>query len=105
MNPFYLTAEWKALREACLARDNYTCIVEGCGLRAIIADHIETRPPVQHLCEADRLGNLRSLCRSHDAQVKEQHRGRAGSRKQGGKFKVKGCTSDGMPLDPARRWK
>lgn len=52
---------------------------------------------------ADTLENLRTLCLSHDAQVKEQRRGASYTRKRGGAFKVKGCDIDGWPLDPSPR--
>lgn len=68
----------------------------------MVADHIKTRQPVPFACEQDRLDNLRTLCLSHDAQVKETRRGQS-YRKQGGTFKVKGCDEDGWPLDPGRR--
>jgi hypothetical protein len=103
-SPYYNSPHWRALRAACLHRDGYLCTVPGCGQHARVADHIETRPPVPHPTPLDVLSNTRSLCRSHDSQTKEQHRGVAGSRKQGGKFKVKGCTADGWPLDPNHAW-
>jgi len=90
------------LRAACLARDGWRCQVPGCCAVAQVADHIVARPFVPFPCEQDTLANLRSLCRSHDAQVKERRRGVA-IRKQGGAFKVKGCDEDGWPLDPSRR--
>ena len=100
-SPFYQTPEWKALRKACLARDGYQCVVPGCGAPGRVADHIVTRPNVPYLCELDRLDNLRTLCKSHDSQVKEQ---RDGKRGQGGAFRVKGCDADGRSLDPANKW-
>jgi 5-methylcytosine-specific restriction endonuclease McrA len=71
-DPYYSSAEWKALRLACLKRDRFKCTVEGCGERACIADHIVSR----RNGGADTLGNLRSLCRGHDNRVKEDHLGR-----------------------------
>lgn len=102
-NPYYLSAHWRALRKACLERDHHRCVVPGCGLYGPVADHIETRPPVQHPTPLDRLDNLRTLCRSHDAQVKEQRTGSSDTRKQGGVFRVKGCDADGWPYDPRHR--
>jgi hypothetical protein len=99
-NPYYFSAHWLALRAACLARDHHCCTVEGCCQRGRVADHIETRPTVPYPCPEDRLDNLRTLCRSHDAQVKEFK----GTRKQGGEFKVKGCDSSGRSLDPKHGW-
>lgn len=103
-NPFYFTPFWRALRKACLERDHYRCVVPGCGMYGPVADHIETRPPVQHPTPQDRLDNLRTLCLGHDAQVKEQRAGSSSSRKQGGTFKVKGCDSSGRSLDPKHGW-
>jgi hypothetical protein len=98
-NPFYLSREWRALRAACLARD-LVCVATGCRQRSRVADHIVARPPnVTVLCDADRLENLRGLCLSHDAQVKEQRRGEA-QRKQRGEFTVRGCDEQGWPFDP-----
>jgi 5-methylcytosine-specific restriction endonuclease McrA len=97
-SPFYQTREWKALRLACLARDNNQCTVPGCFAIGRVADHIVTRPNVPHLTALDTLDNLRTLCASHDAQVKEQH----GKRGQGGQFRVKGCDEEGWPFDPSR---
>ena len=99
-SPYYRTAHWKALRLACLERDGYRCAVAGCHEAARVADHIETRPQDPQPCSADRLDNLRSLCLSHDAQVKERRRGIA-QRKQGGVFRLKGCDANGWPLSPA----
>ena len=97
--PYYQSAHWKALRRACISRDNGRCTVPGCCKPGRVADHIETRPDVPEPTGFDVLSNLRLLCLSHDAQVKE----RRGQRKQGGAFRVKGCDADGWPLDPARR--
>jgi 5-methylcytosine-specific restriction endonuclease McrA len=99
-NPYYWSLHWRQLRAACLARDHHLCTVEGCRDTATIADHIETRPAVAHPTPADRLDNLRSLCVTHDAQVKER---RSGLRKQSGEFRVKGSDAEGWPLDPKRR--
>jgi hypothetical protein len=98
-SPYYQSAHWKALRRACISRDGGACTVPGCPKPGRVADHIETRPDVPHPCELDTLSNLRSLCFSHDAQVKE----RGGQRKQAGSFKVRGCDANGWPLDPSRR--
>lgn len=97
---FYASPEWKALRRLCLQRDRYTCTVPGCHARATHADHIETRPSAAKLTPADRLDNLRSLCASHDSQVKEKP---DGTRQNGGRFVVRGADADGWPLDPLRR--
>jgi 5-methylcytosine-specific restriction endonuclease McrA len=75
----------------CLKRDNYTCVVVGCGDNAIIADHIVSR----RNGGADVMSNLRSLCRRHDNQVKENEHGK---RKSNGNFKVIGCDAQGWPF-------
>jgi hypothetical protein len=68
---FYSSSSWKELRSSCLARDNHTCVVEGCNNRAIVADHIVSR----RAGGADALHNLRSLCRLHDNQARERNDG------------------------------
>lgn len=72
-------------------------------MRAVIVDHIVTRPPVPYPTARDVLANVRDLCRPHDAQVKERRRGDASSRRAGGRFTLKGCDAEGWPLDPTRR--
>jgi hypothetical protein len=99
-NPYYRSTHWRELRAARLSLDRNRCAVNGCGARAVVVDHVETRPASLPIpCGADRLDNLRSLCLSHDAQVKEFR----GKRKQGGAFRLKGCDANGWPIDPARR--
>lgn len=98
-NSFYKTPFWLKLRAQCLERDGYRCRVPGCTERATHADHIETRPLSPTPTPADRLDNLRSLCASHDAQVKE----RGGKRMSGGQFTVRGCDANGWPRDPKHR--
>jgi hypothetical protein len=59
---------------------------------ATAVDHIITRPRQSEPSLADRLDNLRSLCATHDAQMKEHAGGhRAAAR-------LKGCDVDGWPL-------
>jgi hypothetical protein len=98
---YYQSKHWRDLRQACFDRDHGRCIVEGCRLGAGVADHIEPRPHVPYPTPADVVENLRSLCKPHDAQVKETRRGHS-YRKNAGKFKVKGCDENGWPHDPAR---
>jgi hypothetical protein len=100
---YYASPHWKALRAACLARDQYHCTVDGCEHGGAVADHIEARPDSAEPTPLDVLGNLRTLCRVHDAQVKEQRRNDALSRRNNGRFRVMGCDDDGWPLDPHRR--
>jgi len=46
-------------------------------------------------CSADRLANLRSLCETHDKQIKEAPSGKRG---RGGRPVIKGCDTDGWPF-------
>lgn len=96
---FYQSSFWIALKRQALARDRRTCVVPGCRKPATHVDHIATRPHSPDPTSADVLTNLRSLCASHDAQVKEDA---SGKRKRGGRFTVRGADADGWPLDPAR---
>jgi hypothetical protein len=102
-NPYYQSAHWRELRQARLRMDRYQCVVVGCPVGARFVDHIEPRPANCTVpCALDRIDNLRSLCTSHDSQVKEIRRGHP-ERRMGGVFRVKGCDIDGWPFDPARR--
>lgn len=93
----YHTAAWRRLRAARLRLDKYTCTVPGCSERATHVDHIVS----PRNGGADSLANTRSLCASHDAQVKEDT---AGKRRSGGKMTVRGCDAQGDPLDPGSAW-
>lgn len=90
-DPFYRSAEWRRLRAECLRRDGYRCAVPGCQEPAVVADHIVSR----RSGGVDALGNLRSLCRRHDNQVKERPDGK---RPHGGKPRLVGASRDGWPL-------
>jgi hypothetical protein len=63
--------------------------------RATHVDHIVTRSRCVEPTPFDRLDNLRSLCASHDAQIKERRNGQRG---RNGRPVVKGCDVDGWPL-------
>ena len=63
---YYLSAEWQALRLACLRRDHFRCVV--CGGAAVVADHIASRRDGG----PDGLANLRSLCRACDNRLRER---------------------------------
>jgi 5-methylcytosine-specific restriction endonuclease McrA len=91
------------LREQCFRRDDGRCTVAGCPMPGTVADHIETRPDVPYSTPQDVLENLRTLCKSHDAQVKERRRGQALTRKQSGNFRLRGCDVEGWPLEPMHR--
>lgn len=96
-NPYYRTAHWRRLRAQRLAMDKYTCVVPGCGQRAVIVDHIRSRTKGG----ADTIKNTRSLCREHDNAIKERANGK---RANGGVLTVKGCFADGTPRDPNHAW-
>jgi 5-methylcytosine-specific restriction endonuclease McrA len=89
---YYSTPHWKALRATALRRDRWKCTITGCRRQAAIVDHIETRPRSPNPTPADRLDNLRSLCATHDGQMKEQRRGGRGP------ARLIGCDLDGWPL-------
>jgi 5-methylcytosine-specific restriction endonuclease McrA len=96
-DPYYQSKQWlgtkrkPGLRGLALKRDKDTCVVPGCGAKATRVDHIKRRKDGG----ADALHNLRSLCTTHDGQIKEKP---DGTRANGGKFKILGCTTDGWPL-------
>jgi hypothetical protein len=74
-NPFYRSRFWRKLRRAALERDHWRCTIAGCIEPATVADHIVARPRgLTEPCPADRLENLRSLCETHDKQIKEAPR-------------------------------
>jgi 5-methylcytosine-specific restriction endonuclease McrA len=91
---YYTTAHWKALRAAALRRDRWRCTVAGCGRQATIVDHVVTRPRQDEPSPAERLDNLRSLCATHDAQIKEHRNGQSG---RSGRPRT-GCDADGWSL-------
>lgn len=62
---------------------------------ASVVDHIATRPRSPYPTAADHLDNLRSLCRMHDAQIKELA---SGIRRHDGNLAAKGCDNEGWPL-------
>ena len=92
---YYSTKHWRALRATALRRDHWQCTVAGCRRQATIVDHIATRPRQAEPSPEDRLDNLRSLCATHDAQIKEQHHG---ARRRNGRPIVRGCDLNGWPL-------
>ena len=72
VDPFYVSPEWKETRAAILKRDNYQCAVPGCKAVACVVDHILRRKDGG----TEDWNNLRSLCRTHDGNMKEDHLGR-----------------------------
>ena len=92
---FYQSKWWRRLRRACLQRDGNLCTAPGCRARANTVDHIKTRQRVPHPTALDHLGNLRSLCSRHDAEVKEMANG---ARRRGGRFVQRGVDAAGWPM-------
>lgn len=92
---FYKCPRWLRLRAAVLRRARGKCEVPGCGQKACVVDHIQSR----RSGGSDTMQNLRALCRQHDNQCKEDA---SGKRRSGGLFK--GCDKDGNPIDPAHPW-
>lgn len=103
VNPYYSSTHWRQLRRAVLQRDGYRCYVQGCQQRAVIVDHIERRGDSPTPTALDVPENCRSLCTSHDAQVRQMPRQHGYERRNGGRFRVKGADAEGWPLDPGRR--
>ena len=104
-NPFYDSPFWKALKAQALKRDRYRCTVPGCQetqrTSRLTVDHEQPRPRgVTVPTPQDVLSNLRTLCKAHDNGVMQRA---DGTRRNDGKFVVRGCDVDGWPLDPARR--
>lgn len=100
MSTYYHTPHWRELRLAALRRDRFTCTTPGCGERAKVVDHIQTRPRVTHPTEFDVLSNLRSLCKRCDDQVKELGTKRKGQAQP----RAVGCDQFGNPRDPHHPW-
>jgi 5-methylcytosine-specific restriction enzyme A len=96
-DPFYKSRKWRALCAAVCRRSRCRCEVPGCTAPAKVVDHIVSR----RRGGTDTLDNLRHLCRAHDNAVKEMANG---ERRNAGKLVVRGCTPDGLPLDPAHPW-
>ena len=94
---FYRQAFWRRLRGLALARDQYVCVVPGCGRPAQYVDHIVARQDGGR----DELGNLRSLCAQCDGSIKERPDRR---RKNGGELRAIGADARGYPLDPRHHW-
>ena len=96
-DPYYKSKHWKGLRAERLRMDMHMCVVPGCNQPAYAVDHVKAR----RAGGADAIDNLRSLCKTHDHQVKE---GRDGKRGNNGMLGIKGCFADGSPRDPMHPW-
>lgn len=96
-DPFYRSIKWWRLRAVRLRMDDYRCVVPACGATATRVDHIVSR----RMGGSDALDNLRSLCTTHDNQIKEDANG---IRRTDGKLIVRDCDADGWPLDQNHPW-
>lgn len=96
-NSYYHSKHWAALKRATHERDDWRCVVPGCGSSEhLVCDHIETRPNVDHATSADVLTNTRTLCGFHDRQIKET---KSGERRRNGKLQSHGSDADGWPIN------
>jgi 5-methylcytosine-specific restriction enzyme A len=90
---FYNTRTWKRLRRLKLAR-NPLC--EVCGRPASDVDHTKS---INSGGDPYAMDNLRSLC--HDCHSRKTYYVERLGRDR---VPVKGCRSDGTPLDPQHHW-
>jgi 5-methylcytosine-specific restriction endonuclease McrA len=81
------TAPWQRIREQKL-KINPMCETPGCRQRGVVVDHIRSRRDGG----SNAMSNLRTLCLSCDAQIKEFP---GGKRRNGGVARPKGCGLDG----------
>jgi len=95
-DPFYNSPYWKQIRSVILERDDYRCAVPGCLEPASVVDHIKARRDGGD----ENLKNLRSLCRTHDIQVRQNV---SGFRNRQGQLPSV-CDTKGMPTNPAHPW-
>lgn len=96
-SPYYRSPHWRTLRQQALHRDHGRCVF--CNEVGNIVDHIERRPQgAENPTTADRLDNLRTLCRKHDNMLKER---KNGLRARNGE--LRGCDAEGWPLAKSRR--
>jgi 5-methylcytosine-specific restriction protein A len=101
-DPFYTSKRWRAVRAQALRRDLYRCVVCGADISASGAarvDHIKERSNYPEL-ELD-LDNLRSLCTLHDrhAHREKSNRPNAPDKPRVVRFQIRGCDSNGWPLE------
>lgn len=101
---FYDTPAWKAVRRLALIRDGYRCTVCGCCVRGkgqARVDHIHGITERPDLALA--LSNLRTLCPACDNQAHREKRSND-KIKRNARFVIKGCDSNGTPLDKDHPW-
>ena len=65
-DPRYFGPRWRRVRLVVLARDNYTCWVNGCPQYANVCDHILPVYPAMPDSEFFALSNLRASCKRHN---------------------------------------
>jgi hypothetical protein len=95
-NAYYNSAHWLSLKKATHERDNWRCVVPGCGSSEhLVCDHIATRPNVDYPTSLDVITNTRTLCGFHDRQIKETA---SGDRRRRGEAALKGVDADGWPV-------
>jgi 5-methylcytosine-specific restriction protein A len=94
MGRVYDRRRWRRVRLAQLRAEPLCrlCMDRGRAEPAQDVDHIK---PLADGGEPFDLENLRSLCHPCHSRV---------TRAMGGEVKVKGCTADGLPLDPSHWW-
>jgi hypothetical protein len=91
---FYFTAAWHHLRAFALARDGHRCVLAASRPWSWITS--DPGPGfAAALTSVDILANLRSLCWSCDAAIKELPGSR--KRRRNGQIRAKGVDVDGWP--------
>lgn len=101
---FYDSPEWKAARRLALIRDGYRCTACRCSVRGkgqARVDHIHSVQARPDLALA--LANLRTLCPACDNQAHREKPSKDKT-KRNSRFVIKGCDSNGMPIDNAHPW-
>ena len=102
MGRLYDSIRWRQLRAVKLARSPMCeeCLTMGRDVPATDVDHVVA---IANGGGALDLANLRSLCRKcHSRKTAEMDRGFGNARRQ--RMRVRGCTPDGLPRDPAHPW-
>src|ERR1700733_12938503 len=101
-DPFYWSKPWRQLRDATL-RAHPHCQVPGCPNRSDHVDHVESR----RLAPARELDptNVTAVCKPHHSSKTAQEDGGFGNPRRKAVLRVKGCDANGVPLDPAHRWR
>lgn len=92
-HPFYNTRTWKHLRKVKLITDP---MCEYCGKRpATEVDHVQAITSGGDPISMDNLRSACHQCHSRKTLYVERF---------GREMPVKGCTADGLPLDPKHSW-